>query len=422
MVLLVRVLAASVVALLALQSAVSAHSAAAVRAALEATLVVYTDAPEPAFLGSAFVVATPAGPVVVTNAHVLDGRQRVVLKDRGGRFWHGEVIKVDAKRDLAAVRVPGVRVALQAGDVPEIADGVFAIGAPLGHEFTVTSGIISATKVRLHPAVPVSMIRHDAAINPGSSGGPLVDGSGRVLGMNSEIADGSRLFAGIAYAIPIDVVLAWLRGELSEVPELGFVGRPVTAQIAQALGLAQGRGVLVDAVEPLGWAEMAGIAAGDVILAVNGVSIETDGGLMDAVVQRHSSRVGLSVWRDGVRMDMMAVLPPQDLVLAQTDEAAPLGNLAQAGIRFADGAPIVAEVDMSKPHVGLFEGDRILSWNGAPLNPAKSNDLATRPLDGPVLLLVARDERTLHILLDPAGAASQKIFGGNVLDPAVVSY
>ena len=128
----------------------------------------------------------------------------VRLTDATGHEEIATVIASDPTRDVAVISVKPGRVGLTPStEAPRLGAEVWAFGAPLGVAFTVTEGRISALHRQVEAAVPIRMIQHDAAVNPGSSGGPLVDDAGALLGMNSQIADGSRMFVGIAYALSL---------------------------------------------------------------------------------------------------------------------------------------------------------------------------------------------------------------------------
>ncbi len=200
-------MAAVLMALAVLMAALPARAGtAALETAMDAVLTVRTNDDEDRFLGSAFLWGDRAE-VAVTNAHVVGTAQEVRLVDRHGNEEVGLVIATDPVRDVAVISVaPGPdgvprRGLVAAPDPAGLGLEVYALGAPLGVEFTLTEGMISATARQVDIAVPLLMLQHDAAVNPGSSGGPLVDAEGRLLGMNSQIADGSRMFVGIAYAI-----------------------------------------------------------------------------------------------------------------------------------------------------------------------------------------------------------------------------
>jgi serine protease Do len=177
-------------------------AASDLEAAMDTVLTVRSNDADERFLGSAFLWGEDAV-VAVTNAHVVGEAEEVRLVDRHGNEEIGLVIARDAVRDVAVISVaPGRRGLVPADTAAGLGDEVFALGAPLGIEFTLTEGLVSATARQVDVAVPMLMLQHDAAVNPGSSGGPLVDAAGQLVGMNSQIADGSRMFVGIAYAIP----------------------------------------------------------------------------------------------------------------------------------------------------------------------------------------------------------------------------
>jgi serine protease Do len=302
----------------------------------------------------------------------------------------------------------------------------------LGVEFTLTVGRISATARQVEITVPLRMLQHDAAVNPGSSGGPLVDIEGRLVGMNSQIADGSRMFVGIAYAISamdLDAIVTGLIEEtLAPFPSLGLTARPVDRQVAAALGV-DAAGLLVDGVTPGGLAEAAGLRGGDIILAVDGTKLEQPGDLAFAVERASASGATvLAVLRDGDRLDLPVPLTTNveatGLRLRQVSPALPETvqsyRLSALGVVLADGGLVTAVTDNSPAvFAGLAQGDRILTVNGATV------DLATYEVTKAVLLLVeAPGGLTRHIYLDPWGAHDgvRPVGGANVLDPDVVVF
>ncbi|MBP9185116.1 MAG: serine protease, partial [Fuscovulum sp.] len=205
--LMTMTMALAVLALMVTLAGAARAGTAELETAMDAVLVVRSDDAEDRFLGSAFLWGEEAV-VAVTNAHVVGAAEEVRLVDRNGEEMTGLVIARDAVRDVAVISVPPRqdgsprRGLVAAADPAGLGLEVYALGAPLGVEFTLTEGLISATARQVEIQVPMVMLQHDAAVNPGSSGGPLVDAMGRLVGMNSQIADGSRMFVGIAYAIP----------------------------------------------------------------------------------------------------------------------------------------------------------------------------------------------------------------------------
>jgi serine protease Do len=287
-------------AVLLLVALVRPAGASPLDAAMDKVLTVRSADVEDRFLGSAFLWGD--GSVAVTNAHVVGEAEEVRLIDRNGAEETALVIARDEVRDVAIISVAPGRSGLALADqMPELGDEVFALGAPLGIEFTLTEGRISATTRQVEIAVPMMMMQHDAAVNPGSSGGPLVDAEGRLLGMNSQIADGSRMFVGIAYAISTAdlerIVTGLVEETLPPFPKLGLMARPVDRQVAGALDVAAA-GLLVDGVQPGGLADAAGVRAGDIIVAVDGTSLAVPGDLaflIERATQVGEAVVGFSV-------------------------------------------------------------------------------------------------------------------------------
>jgi serine protease Do len=317
---------------------------------------------------------------------------------------------------------------------------VYALGAPLGIEFTLTEGMISAEARQVQIEVPLFLVQHDAAVNPGSSGGPLVDAGGRLVGMNSQIADGSRMFVGIAYAISAPdldrIVTGLIEETLAPYPVLGMTARPVDRKVAKALGVAE-TGLLVDGTVRGGLAEAAGLEGGDIILAVDGRALGQPGDFAFAVeAAMETGTASLTVWRKGQEVTLaMALVPAEEesagLGLKTRDlsdmdsqpERARSYRLGGLGVVLDDEGR-VEDVTQNSPALfaGLAKGDRIVSVNGTELSVA---DLKALEITGPVLVLVeAPGGATRHIYLDPWGKSDgvRPLGGANVLDPAVVVF
>lgn len=410
-------------------------SATPLDAAMDRVYTLRSADTEDRFLGSAFLWGD--GSVVVTNAHVVGTAEEVRLVSRHGVEDLGLVIARDPVRDVAVISVPPGFVAVRDGlypsaNQPALGTEVFALGAPLGIEFTLTEGRISATARQVDPTVPLKMIQHDAAVNPGSSGGPLVDAEGRLLGMNSRIADGSRMFVGIAYAISAAdlsfIVTGLIEETLPPLPDLGLRARAVDRQVAAILGVAPA-GLLVDGVEAGGLAAAAGLQGGDIILAVDGAEIVQPGDLAFAIERASAiGKTAVTVLRAGERLELALPLidgsREGDIRLRQIPGAMPetvkAYRLAALGV-VLDEAGLVTGVTDNSPALfaGLARGDRILAVNGATVN------LATYEVTGPVLILLqAPDGATRHIQLDPWARhdAVRPVGGANVLDPDVVVF
>lgn len=410
-------------------------------AAMDTVLVVRSADADDRFLGSAFLYGEDAL-VAVTNAHVVGEAQEVRLIDRHGNEETATVIATDPTRDVAVISVkPGRRGLVTATDPAALGLEVYALGAPLGIEFTLTEGLVSATARQVEIAVPIKMLQHDAAVNPGSSGGPLVDAQGRLLGMNSQIADGSRMFVGIAYAIAAPdldrIVNGLIEETLAPFPKLGMAARPVDRKAAEALGV-DATGLLVDGVASGGLAAAAGLKGGDILLSVDGTALAQPGDfafLIEAAVEKGAATLTLRRGQEDITLSLSLVpaeaedtagsgLKIRDLPTGGTaPEVIKSYRLGALGILLGDEGQ-VKDVTENSPALfaGLAKGDRILAVNGTPMDAAALDALE---LSEPALLLVqAPGGETRHIYLDPWGKhdGARALGGANVLDPAVVVF
>jgi len=237
--------------------------------------------------GSGFIV-DPSG-VVLTNAHVVDGADRVTVTLKDGRTLDGVVKGVDEVTDLAVVKINGDKlpaVSLGDSDSVEVGDWAIAVGNPLGLDNTVTLGIVSTLKrSSAQVGIPdkrLDFIQTDAAINPGNSGGPLVNAQGEVIGINTAIRADAM---GIGFAIPInkakEIKDQLARGEKIAHPYLGVQMTTLTPELARqnnedpnsAFTVPEVNGVIVVRVLPNTPAATAGIRRGDVITQIDGETI-----------------------------------------------------------------------------------------------------------------------------------------------------
>ena len=233
-------------------------------------------------LGSG-VLVDPNG-LIVTNYHVIRDADEVKVATPDGREFESKVLLKDESLDLAVLKIeakePFPAIAIGDSDALEVGDLVLAIGNPFGVGQTTTSGIVSAL-ARTHIGVSDFgfFIQTDAAINPGNSGGALVDMSGQLIGINTAIYSRSGGSIGIGFAIPANIVRAVVNAakngsDYFERPFVGAAFEPVTAPIAESLGMGRPEGALVSSVVPDGPAANAGLKAGDVVLAMNNIAIE----------------------------------------------------------------------------------------------------------------------------------------------------
>ncbi|HEV8309693.1 MAG TPA: trypsin-like peptidase domain-containing protein, partial [Methylomirabilota bacterium] len=224
-------------------------------------------------LGSGFIIS-PDG-YVVTNNHVVAGGGEIVVKLDRGTEHPAKIVGADPATDVALLKIDAKDLpVLPLGDSDhlQVAEPVMAIGNPFGLDQTVTTGIVSA-KERFIGAGPYDdFIQTDASVNPGNSGGPLIDSRGAVVGINTAIFSQTGGSVGIGFAIPINLaktVLPQLRERGTVVRGwLGVAVRPVSVAMAESLGLQEARGAAVESVSPGSPAERAGIQKGDIILAL----------------------------------------------------------------------------------------------------------------------------------------------------------
>src|ERR1700710_2669032 len=229
--------------------------------------------------GSGFFIS--ADGYAVTNNHVVDGADKVEVTTDDGKTYIAQVIGTDARTDVALIKVEGSSnfpFAKLSDGKPRIGDWVLAVGNPFGLGGTVTAGIVSASGRDIGNGPYDDFIQIDAPVNKGNSGGPAFNTEGEVMGVNTAIYSPSGGSVGIAFAIPastVKTVIAQLRdkGSVSR----GWIGvqiQPVTADIADSLGLKKAEGALVAEPQANGPAAKAGIESGDVITAVNGETVK----------------------------------------------------------------------------------------------------------------------------------------------------
>ena len=212
-----------------------------------------------------------------------------------------------------------------------------AIGSPFGFENSVTAGIISAKARALPDENYVPFLQTDVAINPGNSGGPLLNVNGEVIGINSQIYSRSGGYMGVSFAIPIEVAMK-VKDDLQKFGKvsrgrLGVTVQPVNPALADSFGLKGPQGALVNAVEPGSSAAKAGLAAGDVILGINGRVIEQPADLVRAIGDaKPGQSVTLKVWRKGASLELSARLTEvaAEKSAAAPDQTAPSGKLGMA--------------------------------------------------------------------------------------------
>ncbi len=297
-------------------------------------------------VGSGFIIS-PDG-YVVTNNHVVDGADEVQVMLNDGSRYRASVKGRDAKTDLALLKIEANKALpyVEFGDATStrVGDWVLAVGNPFGLGGTVTAGIVSARGRDIHDGGVDDYLQVDAPINRGNSGGPLFDGSGRVIGVNTAIFSPSGGSVGIGFAIPAETaktVVAQLRdqGRIDR-GWLGVQIQPVTEEIAEGLGLKGTQGALVASVVPGSPAAKAGVQPGDVILSASGKTLDEFKQLSRTIAAtRAGTEVRLGVQRQGTTQEIPVVIGamPSDDKVADASEAPGSGveSKARLGLHLA---------------------------------------------------------------------------------------
>ncbi len=256
-------------------------------------------------LGSGFLISEDG--YLLTNAHVVEGATDIVVRLNDRREFAAKLIGSDALSDVALLKIEARQLpAATIGDPAKIKVGewVIAIGAPFGFENSVTAGIISAKARSLPDEGYVPFLQTDVAVNPGNSGGPLINLRGEVVGINAQIYSRSGGYMGLSFAIPIDLAIdvadqLRMHGEVRR-GRIGVQIQSVDAALAESFGLAPPRGALISRVEPHSPASRAGLRAGDIILEVNEEPVHEAGDLPPMIAAlAPGARARLLVWRDG---------------------------------------------------------------------------------------------------------------------------
>ncbi len=365
-------------------------------------------------IGSGFIVG--ADGTILTNAHVVDGADEVVVRMRDRREFPAQVVGMDTETDVAVLKIeasglPVVRI----GDPArlEVGQWVAAIGSPYGLEHTVTAGIVSATSRSLPSEAYVPFIQTDVAVNPGNSGGPLFNLDGEVVGINSQIYSQTGGWQGLSFAIPIDVAMQVktqlvANGKVTR-GRLGVAIQEVDDSLAHSFGLDKPMGALVTSVDEDSGAAGAGVRPGDIILAVDQTQVVRAVDLARAIAERDpGDKVGLEVWRDGGKQTLQAQVgsretaveiasaggPASPQRLGVTVRALSASERAESGL---NSGLLVSDASGPAARAGIQPGDVILALNGTPV---KDPDQLQRLLSGEqkqVALLVQRGQSRIFV-------------------------
>lgn len=376
----------------------------------------------PRGVGSGFIISDDG--YILTNNHVVARSNGIFVTLASGKEYTAEIVGTDPRTDVALIKIDAKNLQpMEIGDSQSLKKGqwVLAIGSPFGLESTVTSGIVSAINRDTGDYLP--FIQTDVAVNPGNSGGPLINLAGEVVGVNSQIISRSGGFMGISLAIPIDEVMR----VVEQLKEHGKVTRgrigvqigPVSDEIGKVLGLGDARGALVSNVEPDGPAQDAGVQSGDVILSFNGSAIKHMTDLPRLVGgTKPGTKATMEVWRKGKTIKLtvnVAEMPEAegDTPAVRPDEA-PAEPVDALGLRVAPlpqdakasgvkNGVVVTEVEDPAAAAGLAEGDIVLTINDTDITSPESYAKIVSGLDKSkaAAVLVLRNDQSQWVALTP---------------------
>jgi serine protease Do len=379
----------------------------------------------PRGVGSGFIVS--ADGFVMTNAHVIEGADEVIVTLTDKREFKARIVGSDRRTDVAVVKIEATGLpSVKLGDATRVRVGewVMAIGSPFGLENTVTAGIVSAKQRDTGDYLP--FIQTDVAINPGNSGGPLINMRGEVIGINSQIYSRSGGFQGISFAIPIDEavrVADQLRstGRVTR-GRIGVQIGEVNKEVAEAIGLGRPQGALVRGVEAGAPAQKAGIEAGDIILKFDGKAIEKSSDLPRLVGNtKPGSRATVTVLRRGSQRDLSVTVaelePERPARRTQGQEQRPpsgaqvqtlgltvseLTEALKSELKLRGGVRVEA-ADGVGARAGLREGDVIVAVGNVEVNNVRDFEQAIARADKskPIVVQLRRGELAQYALIRP---------------------
>ncbi|WP_460481784.1 DegQ family serine endoprotease [Comamonas humi] len=364
--------------------------------------------------GSGFIIS-PDG-TILTNAHVVKGAKTVTVKLTDRREFSAKVLGSDPKTDIAVLKIDAKNLPVaRLGDSAGVQQGewVLAIGSPFGFENSVTAGVVSAKGRALPDDSAVPFIQTDVAVNPGNSGGPLLNARGEVVGINSQIYTRSGGYEGLSFAIPIDLAVH-IKDQIVatgkvEHARLGVVIQEVNQAFADSFKLDKPEGALVASVEKGGPADKAGLQPGDVIASYNGQPIVSSNDLPAFIAQaKPGASAQMKVWRQGKPTEVTAVLGGDQGKGTQVASNAKVekGKLGLALRELTpqekkasgvDAGLVVENTAGPAAIAGVQPGDLVLSVNGVPVSRVdKVRELVSQSGKS-VALLIERDGQKIFV-------------------------
>lgn len=383
------------------------------------------DEDQPRGVGSGFILTSDG--FVMTNAHVVDGADEVIVTLTDKREFKARIVGADKRSDIAVVKIEATGLpAVKIGDINRLKVGewVMAIGSPFGLENTVTAGIVSAKQRDTGDYLP--SIQTDVAINPGNSGGPLINMRGEVVGINSQIYSRSGGFQGISFAIPVDEAMRvsdQLRasGKVTR-GRIGVQIDQVTKEVAESIGMSKAQGALVRSVESGAPAEKAGIEAGDIIIKFDGKPIDKVSDLPRMVGNvKPGAKAVVTVFRRGATRDVPIIIGEVEpekpaRIAAGSEPKSPVTGPVQAmGLTLSElsdaqkkelkikGGVKVDSAEGAAARAGLREGDVIVAIANSEITSVKEFEAVLAKIDKSkaASVLFRRGEWAQYALIRP---------------------
>ncbi len=371
-------------------------------------------------LGSGFIISSDG--YVLTNAHVINAADEVIVKLSDKREFKAKIIGSDRRTDVALLKIDATglpKVSIGDPNQLKVGEWVAAIGSPFGLENTMTAGIVSAKGRALPQENFVPFIQTDVAINPGNSGGPLFNLKGEVVGINSQIYSRSGGSMGLSFAIPIDVAMD-VSSQLKSGGKIarGWLGvsiQEITKDLADSFGIKNTNGALVAGVEKSGPADKGGLVAGDVILKFDGKAINSSSDLPRAVGGvKPGKSVNVEVLRKGAAKTLSVVVaeaPNDKDDVSSPSKGATKPEVNRIGLILNELTPqqkkklngknglLVTDSQGASALAGVRRGDIVLGINNAEVATVEQfNKTLSGILNGKtVAVLVLRGESTLYV-------------------------
>lgn len=377
-------------------------------------------------VGSGFIIDSNG--FILTNAHVVEGAEKIYVTMTDKREFNAKLLGADKRTDVALLKIDATGLPkLPLGDSSKLRVGewVLAIGSPFGLENTVTAGIVSAKSRDTGDYFP--FIQTDVAVNPGNSGGPLLNTAGQVIGINSQIFSRSGGYMGISFAIPIDEAMR-VADQLRSTGKLvrGRIGvalGELSKETAETLGLGKPRGAYVRNVEPGGPAANGGIESGDVILSFNGREIAKSTDLPRIVGEtKPGTKATVQVWRKGATRELTVLVADAEAPSKAASAKKPDGTAAPSAVNnpfdlgvidlsdakkrelnVKSGVEITSLGDGPAARSGIRPGDVIVRVGDTDITGVKQFEALTKGLDSSraVAVFVRRADSTLIVPLRP---------------------